>query len=43
MSLELWSTISSIGTFVVIAATAIATVIQLRHLRASSVNCNYFG
>jgi len=36
MSLELWSTIASIGTFVVIGATAVSAVIQLRHLRASN-------
>ncbi|MBV8170300.1 MAG: hypothetical protein JO219_00020 [Candidatus Eremiobacteraeota bacterium] len=36
MSLELWSTVASVGTFVVIAATAIAAVIQLRHMRASN-------
>jgi hypothetical protein len=36
MSLELWSTIASVGTFVVISATAIAAVIQLRHMRASN-------
>lgn len=36
MSLELVSTLSAVGTFFVIAATAIAAVIQLRHLRASN-------
>jgi hypothetical protein len=36
MSLEVWSTIASIGTFVVIAATAVAALIQLRHLRSSN-------
>ncbi len=36
MSLELWSTIASVGTFVVITATAIAAVIQLYHLRSSN-------
>ena len=36
MSLELWNTIFSGATFVVIAATAIAALIQLRHLRASN-------
>lgn len=36
MSLELWSTIASIGTFVVIATTAIAALIQLRHMRSSN-------
>ncbi len=33
MPLELVSTVASIGTFVVIAATAIVAVVQLRHLR----------
>lgn len=36
LSLEGWSTIASVGTFVVIAATAIAAVLQLRHLRAAN-------
>jgi len=36
MSLELWSTIFSGATFVVIAATAIAALIQLRHMRAGN-------
>jgi hypothetical protein len=36
VSLELWSTIASVGTFVVITATAIAAVIQLYHLRTSN-------
>jgi hypothetical protein len=36
MSLEVWSTIASVGTFVVIAATAIAAVLQLQHLRAAN-------
>lgn len=36
MSLELLSTIGSIGTFVVIAASAIAALVQLRHLRTSN-------
>src|SRR5437868_6053724 len=36
MSLELLSTLAAVGTFFVIAATAIAAVIQLRHLRASN-------
>jgi hypothetical protein len=36
MSLEAWSTIGSIGTFVVIAATAIAALVQLRHMRSSN-------
>jgi hypothetical protein len=36
VSLELWGTIASVGTFVVIAATAIAAVVQLRHMRASN-------
>jgi hypothetical protein len=36
MSLELLNTIAAIGTFAVIATTAIAAVIQLRHMRASN-------
>ena len=36
MTLELWSTISAIGTFFVIAATAFAAFIQLRHLRSNN-------
>lgn len=36
MSLEAWSTAASIGTFVVIAATAIAALAQLRHMRSSN-------
>lgn len=36
MSLELVSAIASVGTFVVIAATAIAAIIQLHHLRGSN-------
>jgi hypothetical protein len=36
MSLEAWSTVASLGTFVVIAATAIAALVQLRHTRSSN-------
>jgi hypothetical protein len=36
MSLEVWNTIGSVGTFVVIAATAVAALIQLRHMRSSN-------
>jgi hypothetical protein len=36
MSLELISAIAAIGTFVVIAATAVAAIVQLRHLRSSN-------
>jgi hypothetical protein len=36
MSLEAWSTVASLGTFVVIAATTIAALGQLRHMRASN-------
>lgn len=36
MTPELLSTIASIGTFVVIAVTAVAALIQLRHIRASN-------
>lgn len=34
--IELLNTIAAIGTFVVIAATAIAALVQLRHLRANN-------
>lgn len=36
MSLEVLSTAASIGTFLVITATAIAAIVQLRHLRTSN-------
>jgi hypothetical protein len=36
MSLELWSTVASVGTFVVIAVTAIAALVQLRHIRRAN-------
>jgi hypothetical protein len=36
MSFEAWSTVASLGTFVVIAATAIAALVQLRHTRSSN-------
>lgn len=36
MSQETLSTVAGIGTFIVIAATAIAAVVQLRHLRAQN-------
>ena len=36
MSLELASTLASIGTFIVITATAAAAIVQLRHLRSSN-------
>ena len=36
MQLELINTAAAVGTFLVIATTAIAAVIQLRHLRASN-------
>lgn len=36
MSAEIWSAVFAGATFVVIAATAIAALIQLRHLRASN-------
>jgi hypothetical protein len=36
MSLELWTVVFSGATFVVIAATAIAALIQLRHMRAGN-------
>jgi hypothetical protein len=36
MSLELLSAVASVGTFIVIAATAIAAIVQLHHLRGSN-------
>jgi Domain of unknown function (DUF4760) len=36
MSLELANTLATLGTFVVIAATAIAAILQLRHARTSN-------
>jgi hypothetical protein len=36
MSLEAWSALASIATFVVLAVTAIVAVIQLRHIRGSN-------
>jgi hypothetical protein len=36
MSLELFNTLATFGTFVVIAATAIAALVQLRHARGSN-------
>jgi hypothetical protein len=34
MTLELWNTVAAFGTLVVIAATAVAALVQLRHARA---------
>jgi hypothetical protein len=36
MTLEAWSVVGSVGTFLVISATAIAAFIQLRHIRRSN-------
>jgi hypothetical protein len=36
MSLEAWSAAAQIGTFLVIAATAVAALVQLNHLRAAN-------
>jgi len=36
MSLELWNTLATFGTFLVIAATAIAAIYQLRHMRGGN-------
>jgi hypothetical protein len=36
MSLELVNTLATLGTFIVIAATAIAAIVQLRHARSSN-------
>jgi hypothetical protein len=36
MSLELWNALATFGTFVVISATALAAIVQLRHARGSN-------
>jgi hypothetical protein len=36
MSLELWTAVATIGTFVVLAAGTVAALIQLTHLRANN-------
>jgi hypothetical protein len=36
MTLELWNTLATVGTFIVIAVTAVAAMVQLRHLRAGN-------
>jgi hypothetical protein len=36
MPIEIWSVIASVGTFVVITATAIAAVLQLGHMRSAN-------
>lgn len=36
MSLEMWNTIGSVGTLVVIASTEIVALVQLRHMRGSN-------
>jgi len=36
MPLEFWNTVGTLGTFVVITASAIAALVQLRHLRQSN-------
>jgi len=36
MSQETLSTVAAVGTFIVIAATAVAAIVQLRHLRAQN-------
>jgi hypothetical protein len=36
MSLEAWSTVAAFGTLVVIASTAVAALVQLRHARSSN-------
>jgi hypothetical protein len=36
MSLEIWNTFATFGTFLVISATAIAAIVQLRHARGSN-------
>ena len=36
MTLEAWSTFAALGTFIVITASAIAALVQLRHMRTSN-------
>lgn len=36
MSLELFNTVATVGTFLVIAATALAAIVQLRHMRGGN-------
>lgn len=36
MPLEFWSTAASIGTLIVIAATAVAAMVQLRHMQSAN-------
>lgn len=36
MTLEVWNTAAAVGTFVVITASAVAALVQLRHLRTSN-------
>jgi len=36
MTLDLWNTFATFGTFLVIAATAIVAMVQLRHIRCSN-------
>jgi hypothetical protein len=36
MSLDLWNAVGTYGTFFVIAATALAALVQLRHMRSSN-------
>lgn len=36
MSIEVWSLVASVGTLLVIATTAVAAMIQLRHMRSSN-------
>ena len=36
LSAELVSAMAAVGTFIVVAATAIAAIVQLRHLRSSN-------
>ena len=36
MRLEVWNTVAAVGTFLVVVATAVAALIQLRHLRVNN-------
>lgn len=36
MSLELWNTVATVGTFLVITATGLAAIVQLRHMRGGN-------
>lgn len=41
MPLDAWASLAQVGTFIVIAVTAIAALVQLRHLRAANQVTNH--